>query len=452
MTSPPTHSRLIDRLRDWRVLAIVVGVLVPLWIALVLLRVRPEPSPAAQQSWQKLKFMQTDPFPPGRNAWEELWFTNREIPPALIGSLFAVDVRRYLKNQDAEEEDVEPLIVDSDEYPERSKWSDPDLCQPRAAEDCLALVREHEADIAEIMVERAEELAAADRLASADYLRSPFPISLDLIVRPWPGSRLAITEPALLWVQGQRELAQQRLCHRAVGWRRLLMHNDAYIQAMIAQSHFRDAVELLAQMRAEVPKDFPLPADCVQLTETPALLALQQCRAAATELVLLVQMANSSVYASDYAAEAEIALRAGIDVHAFEARVAHLFDHLECRATPSARRWPDDYVLCGKTEFALDPAGCALLRQYAMGMQRLMRIGPSHRCISQALGVAIRSAPTDVPAALAKALDPACEVDWSAADQTLTDRIAAWNGSEIEMPLAGSRIPQSDEFKSATSD
>lgn len=440
------HSSLLSLVSAfwrWQIWAVLLGVLPLIWVCLVLFRARPDPDSEAKASLAKLAAIRSEPVPDGRNGWPEIWFSARNVPAEQMAELFAADVAEFNRNVDAAGHlpDLSDLAAYDSRFPEHDKSSDEQLCQARQSESCLDLVRAEVDAIGGILATRAEELAAADRLARADFIRSPFKLTLEPLIAPWPGSRLAITEPAWLWVKGQRDMAEQRLCQRALGWQNLLQQNDAYIQAMLAQAHIRDAIGLLAQMRAERSPDTPLDRACQELLQSKPQTDFYQCRAAANELAYLRLVRNEGMTRS---AASESWINAGasllLDANAVDIRLAHLFDRLECQNRPRPKLWPESAALCRRDEMALDPVGCSFLSLQAKSLSQLIRIAPGHVCLTDAYRALQSPDVADhIDAVLARLHEQSCMAEWQAERSSLVVADQGWNNSAIELPIPGSR-------------
>ena len=151
----------------------------------------------------------------------------------------------------------------------------------RETADCLALAREHLATwqntTPETRAQWQQQGDTINRLRQYDYFR-PQPGQYG---DNWPPFRPLVLENTLhayRFAAGERDAAQHGACRDAKLGLRFIQSHGLMLQSMVGIALVERNIVLLAQMRAELPPETPLPADCnalqVQPAETLALCPL----------------------------------------------------------------------------------------------------------------------------------------------------------------------------------
>ena len=152
----------------------------------------------------------------------------------------------------------------------------------RDTPDCLALAREHlaayQATTPEIRASWQRQGDAINRLRPYDYFR---PLPDQYGGDTWPSFRPLLQENTLhayRFAAGERDAALQGVCRDAKLGLRFIQSHAGTLQSGISTALVGRNIALLAHMRAELPPDTPLPADCAALqsqsAETLALCPL----------------------------------------------------------------------------------------------------------------------------------------------------------------------------------
>ena len=143
----------------------------------------------------------------------------------------------------------------------------------RETADCLALAREHLAAWQNTTPKtRAAWQQQGDTincLRQYDYFR-PQPGQYG---DNWPPFRPLVLENTLhayRFAAGERDAALQGACRDAKLGLRFIQSHGLMLQSMVGIALVERNIALLAQMRAELPPDAPLPADCDALQAQPA--------------------------------------------------------------------------------------------------------------------------------------------------------------------------------------
>ena len=143
----------------------------------------------------------------------------------------------------------------------------------RETADCLALAREHLATwqntTPETRAQWQQQGDTINRLRQYDYFR-PQPGQYG---DNWPPFRPLVLENTLhayRFAAGERDAAQHGACRDAKLGLRFIQSHGLMLQSMVGIALVERNIVLLAQMRAELPPDTPLPADCNALHPQPA--------------------------------------------------------------------------------------------------------------------------------------------------------------------------------------
>ena len=143
----------------------------------------------------------------------------------------------------------------------------------RETADCLALAREHLAawqnTTPETRAAWQQQGDTINRLRQYDYFR-PQPGQYG---DNWPPFRPLVLENTLhayRFAAGERDAALQGACRDAKLGLRFIQSHGLVLQSLVGIALVERNIALLAQMRAELPPDAPLPADCDALQAQPA--------------------------------------------------------------------------------------------------------------------------------------------------------------------------------------
>jgi hypothetical protein len=194
-----------------------------------------------------------------RNALELIWSLRFEVPPEQRAEVLREDAAAL----DAwrPEHGAAPNSVAAERYPLREATAAPSL--PGCDLDCLQQVRDQPEAWRAALAARTSRLQSLEALGEYDHLRMPFRLSLSM---PAPAflhtGDLQIAAAALRFVDGDATAALDSLCRNSADWRALKGRSDTLISEMILLAWLRRAAQLYADLRAELPADFPLPPSC----------------------------------------------------------------------------------------------------------------------------------------------------------------------------------------------
>ena len=214
--------------------------------------------------------------PAGRNGFASLMLSGHEVPPDRLDAVLAEDVSAFaawLAASDgkqpfwpeggaappATEAPYAPLSGSA--FPERAALPAADDVCGLSAPGCLAMVRDHEARIAQVLHEQAGRLANLDQALAADHVVNPYPPTVGTPLPPFGGLRLPLTAAALDAVQGRAPQAYARTCGLLASARRMDRQGRNLVEKLIAQSLAEGSAWLLLDLRRGFPVA-TLPASC----------------------------------------------------------------------------------------------------------------------------------------------------------------------------------------------
>ncbi len=286
----------------------------------------------SQGEREALALLDAGPEPrAGVDGFAALYTARHDIPAAARDAVVAEDVRRLVASPPPGEDGVPAWTSALEEWPSLQPargQGDPPWCSARGS-DCLDRVRAAPDAYAGLLQRHAGVLDRAAGLRDADRFANPFPPRLDA---PFPAFQSLVrlaTRTAWQFQAGQVDLALAHACQDVALGRRMIEAGDNLIGSMIGAALLQDNASLLGQMLAELPRDYPLPAQCARAV-TPAL-ALEQglCRTMQAEGRFTVAGLRDldPVVASEASSRdvPEWALRLLFDPEATAARVAPVF-------------------------------------------------------------------------------------------------------------------------------
>ena len=212
-----------------------------------------------------------------RNAWQLFWLLPYQIPEAERAAVLAQDIAA-LDAIDIAPPPVDLQSVAEGRYPRRWAKDAPRHRFCSSEGDCLAEVRADPEAAAAELASAQGELDALNRLADYDHLQIPHRPSLASPIPPFARAvSLPLLEAALRFEQGDPTAALTGLCRNAAAWRGLKGRADNLIFEMLNVSQLMRNAQLYAQLRAELPADFALPAVCAQAFAAPRPEERQAC-------------------------------------------------------------------------------------------------------------------------------------------------------------------------------
>ncbi|MCX7555865.1 hypothetical protein OS187_03355 [Xanthomonadaceae bacterium JHOS43] len=229
-----------------------------------------------------LALLDADEALPGRNAFPLLWLLDYDVPASQWMAIVEEDVAR-IEDALARREAGEAMGIDHQSVAAgrfariSSDTNAPPYCRMRDA-DCLTTVRAGREAYA-LRLEK--ERALLDKLRSLpDYghYRNLFPPNLYVPMPRFQALGMLGTANALDFVEGRTDAALAATCRETMAWRRLSVHGDSLIVAMIGAAMVNGNAQLFAQMLAELPREHPLPAECTGAFD-PATLSPDLCPA-----------------------------------------------------------------------------------------------------------------------------------------------------------------------------
>ncbi len=241
----------------------------------------PGPSAAQRTALNTLEVVRNAPTE-GTNAFALLWLMRYDVSDADIERIAANDVREA-EARVASGRSLEGLVPADRPLLEAPAQADPGLCVGRER-GCLARVRANPAATRSLVARHARWIERMRMLEERDVYRYEFPLTLDLQLPTHAlGRRLQLAALALAFSDGDRAGALAGVCRQAGAWRRLRQGTNSLIFSMMAVAHLDEAIDLSADMIAELPLDEPIPAACVAAFAPVAAADVDFCSEAAGE-------------------------------------------------------------------------------------------------------------------------------------------------------------------------
>ncbi|MCK7595341.1 hypothetical protein [Pseudomarimonas salicorniae] len=265
-----------------RILLLLLA-LVLLWLAISLSGLLPRLSAEQAGELSDLRLPPQDAVGE-RNALELIWSLSYEVPPAQRAEVMREDAAA-LDAWQPEDGDM-PTSVAAERYPRREPADAPKL--PACDLDCLEAVRADPEAWRAAVAARTSRLEALTSLSEYDHQRLPYRLTLASPIPPYQETgSLQVAAAALRYVEGDAAGALQSLCQGTADWRALRGRSDSMIGEMINLAWLRRGIQLFADIRAELPVDFPLPSSCEHAFAPPRPEERMSCDVFRTEFQAL---------------------------------------------------------------------------------------------------------------------------------------------------------------------
>lgn len=264
----------ISRLLKYGISSLAAAIVI--WTVTVWTEWLPRPT-QAQQDALALMHAPSDRVVGARNAWEMFWLLPYEIPDSARPAVLAEDLAALDARYDQSGMEAYESVADG-RYPRRIPELGGTSKFCAGQESCLAAVRaDPEAAEAEWQA-KSSLLEASRRLADHDHFRTPHRISLSSPIPSFGSIRpVQMLDVTRQFLQGRPDEALDRLCQDTAAWRRLKGRSDSLIFEMFNASLLLRAVALYAEMRAELPRDYPLPDSCSRAFAPAQMTERQSC-------------------------------------------------------------------------------------------------------------------------------------------------------------------------------
>lgn len=235
-------------------LLVVVGVL---WLLLIATHWLPRPTAEEQQAVALLN-SEAAKIDGKANAFAALYLLDRNVPESEWEAIAATDLALL----DSAAPPADQPTMTAEQFPLFAKLSvDSDLLCTQKSRPCVQRVRAHPEAARAALAQGRDLLDRAERLERYDHYRSPIPAHYNSPSMLGLGdySTLALTEAALLHVDGDSAAAHRKLCTFASTWRRLRSNANTLIVTMLGTNYVNDAIALRAELLSEWPPSQPAP-------------------------------------------------------------------------------------------------------------------------------------------------------------------------------------------------
>ena len=359
-------------MRKWikRALAVVLCLLAS-WLLIGWLDLLPRISDVQRAALERMRAPARDAAGE-RNAFELFWLLPYQVPASERADVLARDFA--LLDAMSSTESERPALVSAG-YPRHIPANAKSLPCGRQP-GCLASVRADPEAVRGRLIAAAPMLTALRELDEYDHLRLPFRPAL---ASPLPEFQhtapLQLSEVALAFVDGQPDAALGGLCRDIAAWRALKGRSDSMIFEMINLGWLQGGAQLYADLRAELPTDYPLPDSCDAAFGPPVMAQRQSCDVYRSEFVLGERvLRESTLFGQDEPSTLQrVGERLLLNREATSALSAHHFSTVCDALQRPASDWPTSAPEasaayregCGWTGLLFNPMGC-MLRSIAM--------------------------------------------------------------------------------------
>lgn len=226
---------------------------------------------------------------PGSNAFETMWLLGFDgIGDAERSGLIAEDVRRQTELAARPMESDESANISSLAADEHYSQVAPLrlLCRWRDG-DCVARLRKDPVAAEKALQNQQELFKRIAGLSAYGHYSSPLPPHPRAPLPDWGLLQRTLAHSALAHVQGHSDLALAGICNDTRIGRMLMAHSDGVVPAVVGATMIQGNVRLLAEVLAELPNEYPLPASCEGVFVAPEAASLSFCPAMKGEFRLL---------------------------------------------------------------------------------------------------------------------------------------------------------------------
>jgi hypothetical protein len=351
-------------MRNWlKRTALALLVLGLAWVVIAWSGVLPMPSSEQRAALTLMRAPSQDAVGE-RNAFELFWLLPYAIPDAERERVLAEDIAAL---EAMHPTDGATLQLASSAFP-RHVAKDAPKAPCNREPGCLQHVRADPDQARAVLVAHAPLLAQLRRLGDYDHLQTPYRPSF---ASPLPelglSGPLQLTEAALAFVDGQPDAAIDGLCRDLAAWRKLKGRSDSLIFEMVSLAWLQGGAQLFADMRAELPRDHPLPTTCAAAFGPPLPAQRQSCDVYRAEFSLTDRvMADTHFIASDPGLGG-FSLGGRLlpfNPEATAALMAPTYSRICAALHQPAAQWPSsnpaDNKACGWVGMAFNQLGCRL--------------------------------------------------------------------------------------------
>jgi len=240
---------------------------------------------------------------------------------------------------------------------------------PGCGASCLATARADTPAIREAVAARAARLERINQLGRYDHSHWPFARGPNSPIPAYANTvSVQLYAAALSHLDGNSDGALRSLCRDLGALRRLRGRSDMLIEEMVRAASLLDGIQLLAEIRAELPPDRPLPPACSAVLERPKPEERLACDAIRTEFAMVDGALRREWPLSEMWTTDALSFSATAMILAPSEATAALYaeDYAEqCRliVLPLAE-FPADHpqTACSGWEPLLNPFGCRFVR------------------------------------------------------------------------------------------
>jgi hypothetical protein len=220
------------------------------------------PTPEQQQALALLE--QKPAFKPKENMAAYMWLINYKVPIDRIEAIAETDAKKY--NALTTTNEITAFHSSAEgKYPKRnfSQEEFNGYCSFQKGEECLSAVRKNLATFSPALEKMKDEIAAVEKISEYKFYQSPFEFHMTGMLPGFSaGQNLLRVHYAHLFLNGQEELAIEKVCRDIGAWRSIASKSDNLLAAMVGHSYVRNRSSMLAEMLAATSAEAPIPEQC----------------------------------------------------------------------------------------------------------------------------------------------------------------------------------------------
>jgi hypothetical protein len=202
-------------------------------------------------------------FKPEQNLAPYLWLLEYDVPSEKIVEIAAADAERF--NALTNSNDIKNFTTQAESYP-KIDYLNAELkeyCDEKEAETCLQTVKENQTTLKPMLEANAQAISRTLAVTRYRVHYSPMKLYMD---SPLPafqnGRRLLQVYYANLFINGQQNLAIEKVCDDIQAWRSIGANNNSLLASMISHTYLRQDLTLLNEMLNASDSSLSLPSSC----------------------------------------------------------------------------------------------------------------------------------------------------------------------------------------------
>lgn len=193
-----------------------------------------------------------------------LWLLEYEVPPEKIKEIYAEDTRRFTSLISSNK--ISGFKTQADGRYKKIDYLSDELsayCCKESEKHFLANIERHQQKLRPLLQKAQNAISRAERITDFRVHYSSMKMHIEA---PLPafntGRQLLRVHFADLFINGNRQLALDKVCRDISGWRSIGANSDSLIGSMVGHAYVRQDLSLLADMLGRMNPDDELPESC----------------------------------------------------------------------------------------------------------------------------------------------------------------------------------------------